>query len=108
MGGPERSQYIQSMKMTECNKNAKALKLHSVILLFSRLYAVIAFLQRLIVILTVVFFIECTYYAHILNQRSQISQNRAFVFEFKSLPVLTVFQIQYLSLTVFSGFRFEN
>ena len=39
----------------EKNKNAKALKLHSVILLFSRLYAIIAFLQRLSVILTVVF-----------------------------------------------------
>ena len=31
---PNRSQYIQSMKMTECNKNVKILKLNSVILVF--------------------------------------------------------------------------
>ena len=46
------------------NKNAKALKLHSVILLFPRLYAIIAFSQRLTVILTVVFdqmHLICTY-----------------------------------------------
>ena len=46
------------------NKNAKALKLHSVILLFLRLFAIIAFLQRLSVILTVIFYqmhLICTY-----------------------------------------------
>ena len=37
------------------------------------------------------FLVKCTIYAYIRVQRVKISKNRHFVFEFTSLPVLTVF-----------------
>ena len=67
------------------NKNAKALKIHSVILLS------ILTVQQTTAIFKRSFLVKFTKYAYIHAQRVEISQNWYFVFEFTSLPVLTVF-----------------
>ena len=64
------------------NKNAKALRVHSVILLLP---------SRQKTLFNGLVLVKCAKYAYIRVQRVKINKNRHFVFGFTSLPVLTVF-----------------
>ena len=74
------------------NKNAKALKIHSVILLIIlRLCTFLLTVKLTMAIFKRSFLVKYTKYSYIHAQRVQINQNRQFVFGFTSLPVLTFF-----------------
>ena len=72
------------------NKNAKALKIHSVILL--RIWRFCTFCStvqlRTATYIKHAFSVNYTVYAYIHTQRIEINQDRHFVFEFTSIPVL--------------------
>ena len=74
------------------NKNAKALKIHSVILLITlRLCNLFPTVKLTIAIFKRSFLVKYTKYAYIHAQQVEISKNRHFVFGFTSLLFLTFF-----------------
>ena len=83
--------------MIRQNKNAKALKIHSVILLIIlRLCTVFAPFFPTVKLTPAIFkrsfLVKYTKYAYIHAQRVEISKNQHFVFGFTSFLFLTVFQ----------------